>query len=268
MAMKTGTTTGGDHRVTLLRDSFLDMPQLWMEVFIAGDRYEEAAFAEMFIRSKCTKAVTPEKADLVVFTGGEDVNPILYNEVRHHSTLFDSKRDEEDIKLYEICLNEGIPMLGVCRGAQFLHVMMGGKLYQDVDNHNGDHPMWDTKNKILIQKISSVHHQMVIPQDGMEILGASGKAKHRWLNDKVFDNESKMDVEAFFYRDICALGVQGHPEYKGYNHFMQWTLQQIEDYIGKNPDTEVRDRVRRLKEEFLLERNAKMEEDLKLKEMN
>src|SRR3546814_1451063 len=63
-----------DRRVTILRDSKTAYPELWMEVFIGpGPRSETAPFAEYFAKARCTKADTPEEADLVVFVGGADV---------------------------------------------------------------------------------------------------------------------------------------------------------------------------------------------------
>lgn len=260
--------TPKEYRVSLLRNNCLEYPELWMEVFIAGDKHEERAFAEMFVQARCSKADDPLKADFVVFTGGADVNPIYYDEERHPLTRIDSRRDEEDLKLYELCLNNGIPMFGVCRGAQFLHVMNGGKLYQDVDNHVGDHAMWDTKANKIIRKVSSVHHQMCIrnPTGGMIVLADSGKATKRWKNPTDTAHGSHMDVEAFFYRDTCCLGVQGHPEYKGYNEFMKWTLDQINELIVCNPDVELVDRYRRLKLDVREMRDKKWAE--KVKELN
>lgn len=252
--------------ITLIRDTNLVMPELWMEVYVEGDEYEQAAFAEMFVRAKCTKAKSPEEADLVVFTGGPDVNPIYYDEEKHFTTSFNAKRDESDLKLYEKCLNQGIPMFGVCRGAQFLHVMNGGKLYQDIDGHTGDHQIWDTRQKRIVGRTSSVHHQACIPNPGggMEILADCFKSTERWLNPSRKRTGNEFDVEAFWYRDTCCLGVQGHPEYKGYFSYLQWTLQQINDLILENPDTEVRGRVRRLKGSILEQRNAEWAEKLKV----
>src|SRR3546814_14796091 len=85
------------------------------------------------------------------------------------------------MELFKTCYENGIPMLGVCRGAQFLNVMPGGKLYQDVDNHVGDHPIYDPQNKRVIPNVSSIHHQMCIEtrKGGMEILAASSAASKR-----------------------------------------------------------------------------------------
>lgn len=252
----------GHRKLTVMKDSLHNWPELWMEVYIEGDKSEQAAFAEMLVRGHCSKAKDPESADLVIFTGGPDVNPIYYDEDKHPETSFDSRRDETDLKLYELCLEKGIPMLGVCRGAQFLHVMNGGKLFQHVDNHNGDHNIWDLKENRLIHGVSSVHHQMCISNraGGMEVLATANIANNRWKNPTENVVGNMEDIEAFFYRDTCCLGVQGHPEYRGYAGFAKWTMEKLYQYIVTNPDIELTEKfpkVRRLKKEFLEERNAR-----------
>lgn len=239
--------------------------ETYLEVYVAGNRYEQAQFAEMLIHSRCTKAKSPETADLVIFTGGPDVNPALYGEACHPRTRYSDPRDNEDIALYMKCIDLGIPMLGICRGAQFIHVMMGGKLYQDVDHHNGDHHIWDTKNKICITEVSSVHHQMVRPGNpGMEVLAEVRHSKERWLNDKDVDRTTgHADIEAFFYRDICAIGIQGHPEYRGYTKFAQWTTALLDDLICCNPDLDWINKNRRLREDIRAQRNLRWAQGVK-----
>lgn len=250
------------HRVALIKDSQLVFPDLWFEVFIAGDEYEERAFANMFIHAQCRKAKTPETADLVVFTGGPDVDPALYGQTPHESTKVSPDRDKADLELYALCLEKGIPMFGVCRGAQFLHVMNGGELYQDIDNHYQDHMIYDPVEHRVIQKVSSVHHQMCIRNKKMTVIAENGDARERWLNASQFESGKFMDVEGFWYRDTCCLGVQGHPEYRGYNHFMQWTLGRIDKYINENPDIENRDGYRRIKQSILDERKMMRQENM------
>lgn len=246
------------HRVTLMPESNLTLPSLFMAVYINGPGWEEKAFAQMFVRADCWKAKTPEEADLVVFVGGEDVNPALYGETAHELTRFSEEDDARDLAMYKRCYEQGIPMLGICRGSQFLHVMNDGKLYQDVDEHNGAHAIWDVRNKIMLQDVSSVHHQMCIEntKGGMSILATSSKARNRWKNPTERVIGTHADIEAYFYRDSCCLGIQGHPEYKGYDEFTRWTIQQIEDLVANNPDIKLDEtqKVYRLKPEILASR--------------
>lgn len=236
--MKSRPTGGDNYPGLIIKDSMLPMNELYMNIWIEGDRQDQELFAEMFAKARCTKALSVDKADLVVFTGGVDVNPALYGEKAHRTVSFSVKRDDDDIALYKYCMDEGVPMLGICRGAQFLHVMQGGKLWQDVNHHYGDHAMLDVRGNILIHQISSVHHQMVQANrcGGMEVLGTTMLADKRWRNDTICISGKEEDIEAFFYRDTCVLGIQGHPEYRGYNQFQQWTFRMIQELVVSNPD--------------------------------
>ena len=157
-------------------------------------------------------------------------------------------------------------MLGVCRGLQFLHVMAGGALYQHVNNHNGDHPIFCVKSKQRIDKASSVHHQMCIPSPdiGFELIATSQKADERWLTPSHSIVGNRAEVEAAFYRDTCAFGVQGHPEYTGYPRYTKWCLDMIEQLIKHNPDIENRKGKMRIKQELLDERELRNKEPVQL----
>ena len=256
------------HKLLVVRDTLLEFPELWKEVFIAGDKREESAFAEFFVRSRCSRADTPEKSDLVVFTGGSDVDPLLYGETPHSQTRFNTDRDKADIELYRKCYDEGIPMFGVCRGMQFLHVMNGGSLYQHVDRHYGDHTMFDRKSKKHI-KVSSVHHQAVIanPQGGMVSIAECSESNNRWFNGTKRDQMlTTRDIEAMWYPETGCFGVQGHPEYRGYSQFAVWTCDRLMDCFITNPDFELRSNKRRMKKEVMDRRPTRMSAKL-LKEL-
>lgn len=254
------------HRVSILKDHSLDYPFIGLDVFVAGPALEERQFAEMLARSHCRRAKSVLEADLVIFTGGADVEPAYYGETDvHEKTHFYTDRDNEDVALYVMCLEDGIPMLGICRGAQFLHVMNGGKLYQDVDKHYGDHPIWDINRKLRIEKISSVHHQMCIANKEMEIIATScsgdngrGMATERWRNSKECDKGTRADIEAFFYRDTCCIGIQGHPEYSGFNYFTKWSLELIDELVVNNLDVDWIGGNRRIKPDILAQRQGKI----------
>lgn len=260
------TMGAGRRKVSFFKAPLFTYPELYFTVFVAGSPTEEKQFAEMFVQARCSKASTPEEADLVIFSGGPDVNPLLYGEAQHPLTRTDVVRDKRDVELYEYCVSHGIPMLGICRGAQFLHVMNGGKLYQDVNNHYGDHDIWDLKAHKAVRGISSVHHQMVRKQPSMEVIAiASGRSSVRIISPTEKEEGNTQDIEAFFYRDTCCLGIQGHPEYRGYSAFAKWSLDLVNQYFNENPDlTYVKEKEGsvgrcRIKPDLLAERLSKAE---------
>lgn len=254
----------GARRVTILRDTSIKYPGLYLDVYISGEDFELKNFAPMFARSACKKVDTPEEADLVVFTGGPDVNPSLYGQSPHRRTRTDTTRDTQDIELFNLCVREGIPMFGVCRGMQFIHVMMGGTLYQHVDGHNAPHSMLDVRAGTYLYNVSSVHHQAVMESkdNGMEILATSQQTATRFIGPHSSIRGSGKDIEALFYRDICAFGVQGHPEYRGYPLFTKWTLERLYELITCNPDLVREDSVLRLTEAYRDQRQQKWAAEL------
>lgn len=249
----------------LMRDTSISFPELWLSVYLTGPEHDRAGFPEMFARGRCRLSETIEDADLVVFTGGPDVDPQFYGAKKHLSTHINAERDQEDLETYAQCYDQGIPMFGVCRGAQFGHVMNGGILIQDLNNHHGDHYMY-TDNNNESMNVSSVHHQACYEQEGMDIIGWAMKSTRRSLDNTVVETGVKADVEAFFYRDTCFFGVQGHPEYKGYLSFTHWCLSQIESLIVHNPDVRPKGKTYRLSDEFLEQRARELVNTYEVKE--
>lgn len=78
--------------------------------------------------------------DGLVITGGRDVDPATYGQAPHPSTDQPAReRDAWEVALVERALERGLPLLGICRGAQVLNVALGGTLHQhlpDVIGHN------------------------------------------------------------------------------------------------------------------------------------
>ena len=74
------------------------------------------------------------KLDGIIFTGGNDVSPLCYNEIPSSAIGEVSvKRDHADLVLIKSALeNYQIPILGICRGCQMLNVVLGGTLHQDL----------------------------------------------------------------------------------------------------------------------------------------
>ncbi len=69
----------------------------------------------------------------VLLTGGEDVDPELYDERKKYDNVrTNRKRDEFELALLDRALQARRPLLGICRGAQMINVKFGGALYQDL----------------------------------------------------------------------------------------------------------------------------------------
>lgn len=69
--------------------------------------------------------------DGLIVTGGSDVNPSSYGQVRHYTTDNPAlDRDAWEFALVRGAIARRLPLLGICRGAQVLNVALGGTLHQ------------------------------------------------------------------------------------------------------------------------------------------
>jgi len=150
-----------------------------------------------------------KNVSLVMFTGGEDVSPALYGEATNPRTHYNWNRDKDEVFAFHLALAYGLPMVGVCRGAQFLCVMAGGRLIQHME-HYGQHPvqLWDGRSVIM----NSLHHQMQVPPKSAKILGWMNPISPVHLDGNGNEIESEIEVEVAYYPNIRAVGMQYHPE--------------------------------------------------------
>lgn len=78
----------------------------------------------------------------VLLTGGQDVDPALYGEAA--SPLcgeISAQRDTLEAAVLSAALKADLPVLGICRGLQFMNVRMGGTLYQDLPTQRPESPV-------------------------------------------------------------------------------------------------------------------------------
>lgn len=163
------------------------------------------------------------EADLFQFTGGADVDPALYGEQRHPATFPIPHRDHIDQGMFHLAQAQGIPMAGICRGAQFLCAMTGGKLWQDVDNHAGGlHTAWNPDAPDERYIVTSTHHQAMIPHpSGRAVLVArestvmeTATRTIRGVTCEGLPSTYILDqVEAAVFPQFRAVAFQPHPEY-------------------------------------------------------
>lgn len=142
------------------------------------------------------------KIDFVILTGGGSVPNEYY---RHEADeQQQTNRDRIERILLEECMKREIPVLGICRGMQFINGYFGGKVEKlselSSPRPNGsDHPVYSD----LLQKSFMVNnfHNDGITQDGLA------------EDMKIFaiDPDNKV-VEAFYSEERKILALQWHPE--------------------------------------------------------
>jgi len=140
---------------------------------------------------------TPEDSDIIVYQGGTDINPKLYNQEPHPLTQSpDDRRDKFEIETFQN--NKGKFHLGICRGGQLLNVLNGGTLIQHVGPFHGLYEMMIVKSEEIIE-VECCHHQgMVTADSGSKLLG--------------FQLEEELDY-VLYYPKTRSLCIQYHPEW-------------------------------------------------------
>jgi hypothetical protein len=186
-----------------------------LALVIGNDHYIQELFRhrgfDVMFESNTTKM-----PKIVVFTGGEDVDPSWYGQPKHFKTTCHSRRDHKEMVFFEKYLD--VPKVGICRGGQFLNVLSGGSMWQDVDGHalhpGKSHKVIDllfTKNSL---EVPSSHHQMMLPSDQGYVLAIANEAKHFLSMAKEKPPKPKYDPEVVWYPKSLSMCYQSHPEYK------------------------------------------------------
>jgi putative glutamine amidotransferase len=74
-----------------------------------------------------------ERLDGLLIPGGVDMDPGTYGEeILPVCGRLDPARDAVELQLVRWAVEDGLPVLGLCRGAQVINVAQGGSLYQDI----------------------------------------------------------------------------------------------------------------------------------------
>jgi len=184
------------------------------KVYIVGG---DALIERMFISHGIYPVSHPSEATLACFTGGSDVTPSLYDE-KNVGSYSDWHRDVAEMADFAEIQELGIPSVGICRGGQFLNVMNGGKMWQNVNNHaiGGTHELkleFDEGAGPGFYQVTSTHHQMMRHAEGGAVIGKATLATRFEGDNK--DRQPDFDTEIVWYGKTNCLCFQPHPEYNG-----------------------------------------------------
>ena len=200
------------------------------------------------IRLTPSGSVDTARLDAVVIGGGTDVDPFHYGQAsetdgddtaRGRTLLdwlvglllwisravfatwtsrgYDTERDQLETGIIRYALYEQLPVLGICRGAQLMNVVLGGSLHQNIGHFYTE----DTGNirSILPRKtieIAASSHLHSILQTRSCFVNALHRQSINRLGDDVVVSAAEPNgvVQAIEKRDHpFFIGVQWHPEY-------------------------------------------------------
>lgn len=185
------------------------------KIFVVGSALNYASFITDSILTS-----DMNEADIVLFTGGEDVNPALYKTRPDPTTMYNEKRDKAEVSVFKKIKPTQLA-IGICRGSQFLCVMNGGKLVQDCDHHAilGTHGI---TNGEIEYEITSTHHQMQYPYnlnscDYDVLFKTSGLRSFNYeggnINPDIIRKQGEPEIVLYHKEGMPkCLAIQGHPE--------------------------------------------------------
>jgi GMP synthase-like glutamine amidotransferase len=174
--------------------------------------------------------------DVVFFDGGTDVNPQLYGEEPHVTTSKpDGARDAREINAFMKAQKVGASCFGVCRGAQFLTAMSGGKLIQHVTGHNhGGHLIVTYDGKTMWSESS--HHQVMWPYNipHVMIAWATNRAQEPFVVSDEYGKEVDDGEfpEIIYCKSTRCLCIQGHAEWSEPDgSFYKFTRELVQEFL-------------------------------------
>lgn len=160
------------------------------------------------------------KVDMLYLPGGLDVNPLTYGEIPNYYTQNPNILLEFfDDKILPQYIENKTPILCVCRSAQKIWGLYGGKINQHVTDHDQSDPGTEPAHYLeyvmdyqdynsKLQIVTSRHHQcMHTPSDKLEVIA--------YAKEKISSKEyltRKDIVEIFKVKDENIYGMQFHPE--------------------------------------------------------
>lgn len=183
--------------------------------------------------------------DALILWGGEDIHPSFYGEKHHpmnQASVGISGRDSREKFAIEEAVKLGIPIIGVCRGAQFLCAVAGGTLVQHCMGHTMQH-LITCKNgyeEEIQMMTSSAHHQMLnpwnLPEDHYEVLAWSSERRaHKYENgerQEIPEMKLNPEPEIVYFPYLKGLAIQGHPEWMPADStFVKYCLHLINEFL-------------------------------------
>ena len=169
-----------------------------------------------------------ETLDGVLLTGGRpNVHPDFYgHEATEAHGTFDLDRDNLTLPLIRACVDEGVPILGICRGFQEFNVAYGGTLHPEIRDLPGrmNHRM--PPDGTLEEKFQHRHMVHLTPGGKFaRLFGADEVLVNTLHGQGITDAGDRIEIEgyapdgtpeAIHVRGArgFAMAVQWHPEWR------------------------------------------------------
>jgi putative glutamine amidotransferase len=173
-----------------------------------------------------------ERLDALVLSGGADIDPARYGRVSEPGLQgIDPERDEFEFALLSRAMLRGIPILGICRGMQFMNVVLGGTMVQDITPLQVDveHNFSDGPPERRAHRVATEAGSLARRLYGESILTTS--SHHQAVDDlgkdlRVTGWADDGTIEILEHMSLPWLGVQWHAEWhEPIDSAFEWLVQ-------------------------------------------
>ena len=173
-------------------------------------------------------------ADGIILTGGEDINPLQYNDTINFAVCGDInyERDTLERKLFDFAFKNKLPLIGVCRGMQMMNVACGGTLYGDIPTEIGTEVIHRNNGEVMHEIAIVDTCSLIFPAEADTIMVNSWH--HQGL--KIMPNHLRVIARAFdglpeaVVMDKVVhpfmIAVQFHPERLGKDNIIHRTMRE------------------------------------------
>jgi gamma-glutamyl-gamma-aminobutyrate hydrolase PuuD len=168
----------------------------------------------------------------LILWGGEDIGTSLYGEAPNSFCMGfkPSMRDYRELHLLGQAKKHGLPVIGICRGAQLMCVKAGGKLAQHISGHGHSHRVTLHDEGGVEITCNSSHHQMMLPDSTAKILATAGPTTGFGAHDVQYEHDRVNEV--IYFPTLNGLGIQAHPEWDDCSaEFISYCRRKIKEYL-------------------------------------
>lgn len=164
-----------------------------------------------------------EPIDGLILAGGTDIDPARYHGIPKKDYRYDRPRDALELAWLDRAERNGLPVLGICRGAQLINIARGGdlhidisKVYEKTNYPNGTLARIFYRKRVRIEDDSLL--RQLVGEEYSRINSMHTQAINRLGHGlKVAAQEANSIVQAVEDRTKpMFMGVQFHPEYMVY----------------------------------------------------
>lgn len=141
------------------------------------------------------------------------------------------KRDKTEKGLLDMAINKKIPVLGICRGMQFINLYFGGGLIKNIKTEIGNN----------INHVAATHSIKIVDDKTAEFLGDEinvNSYHNQGINSnnlssllKKFAQADDGIIEGIYHPSLPIAGIQWHPERKNFDDKLNRKL--IESFLNQ-----------------------------------